>query len=988
MRKKYLSYLFGVLLTVFSTSAQQPTILRNIRDTVECRQWVEGKMRQMTLKQKIGQLFIHTVTPEYTQYNRNMLRNIIDNYEIGGLLFSAGEVEKQVQLTNYVQDISEIPLLITFDGEWGLSMRLKGTPKFPYNRVLGCVSNDSLLYEYGKEIACQCRAIGVHVNFAPVADVDNNPKNPVINYRSFGSSPSRVAEKVTAYAHGLEDGGVLAVCKHFPGHGDTDIDSHKALPELPFDRSRLDSVELYPFRKAVESGVSGIMTGHLRVPALDKKPASISEKIIGVLKDEMHFNGLIFTDALEMKGISGNEDVCAKALIAGNDMVLAPRNLKKEIRGVLAAIRKGELSEDDIDRKCRKVLTFKYALGLSQYKSVPVENIRKELYTDSVNHLQKRLACAAVTVARNSDDMVPLDLSALGTVLLSISSSMTEAHPLYEHLRETMSVNWVHAHADSIAAIRDRIRSAHRIIAAVYTDNITTYNSLLLSLASDKPMTLIYFTNMKTSEKSPELLRNASSVVFAHSAEEYIQKHVADILVGKSCADGKLSIPLAGIFTDGAGVTINPQRPREYSPEDLGMDSSTLARIDSIAEEGIRNGAFPGCHVLILRNGLSVYDKCFGKHTYKGNRQTTENDIYDLASLTKTAATLLAVMKLYDEGRFGLTDRISEYLPYLRNTDKSQITVQDLLFHESGLPAYLPFYEEAIDQKSCKGGLFRKKPDAKHSIKVGTNLYACTDISYKPEWITSDCSAEYPLQVSDNLFIREEFRQEILRKIVETPLKKKSYRYSCLNFMLLKELVETLAKIPMDKYLDSVFYKPMGLLHTSFLPLKKFSKEQIVPTVERDFLRGGILQGFVQDEAAAFMGGVSGNAGLFSTAHDIACIFQMLLDKGVYDSHRYLTRATCELFTSLKAKGSRRGLGFDKPDTEDTQNSPCAAEAPASVFGHTGFTGTAAWTDPDNGLVFIFLCNRTYPTPFERKNLTKLNIRPRMQQAMYQSLIK
>lgn len=989
MTKYVLSYLLGILLAVFPVSAQQPTILRNIRDTAVCRQWVEEQMRQMTLRQKIGQLLIHTVPPEFTQYNKNMLRKIIENYGIGGLLFSAGEVEKQVRLTNYVQEVSAVPLLITFDGEWGLAMRLKDTPKFPYNRVLGCVRNDSLLYEYGKEVARQCRAIGVNVNFAPVADVDNNPENPVINYRSFGSNPSRVAGKVTAYARGLEEGGVLAVCKHFPGHGDTNVDSHKALPELAFDRSRLDSVELYPFRKAVESGVGGIMTGHLRVPALSEKPASISPEIISILKDELHFNGLVFTDALEMKGISGNEDVCAQALIAGNDMLLAPRNLKKEIRGVLAAIRKGELSEADIDKKCRKVLTFKYALGLSQYKPVPVGEIKKELYNDSVSDLQKELARAAVTVVCDSDGMVPLDMSVSGTVLLSISSMLTEAYPFYERLREEMPVNWVHADADSITAIDNRLRAEQRVIAAVYTDNILPYESLLLRSASDKPLVLVSFADMKALEKSPDLLRNASSVVLAHSPEKYVQQHVADLLLGKSHADGQLSIPLAGIIPEGAGMAPGLERPHEYSPEDLGMDSSILARIDSIAEEGIREGAFPGCRVLILRDGIPVYNKCFGKHTYNGNRRTAENDIYDLASLTKTTATLLAVMKLYDEGRFGLTDRVSDYLPYLKKTDKSRITIQDLLFHESGLPAYLPFYKETIDLKSCKEGLFRKKRDAEHRMKVGENLYACTDFSYKPKWIASERSETYPLQVSDSLFVKEDFRREILKQIVEAPLKKHSYRYSCLNFILLKELVETLAEMPMDKYLDSVFYKPMGLLHTSFLPLEKFNKEQIVPTVEEDFLRGKTaLQGFVEDEAAAFMGGVSGNAGLFSTAHDVACIYQMLLDKGVSGNRRYLTQATCELFTSMKAKDSRRGLGFDKPDIDKPESSPCAAETPASVFGHTGFTGTAAWADPDNRLVFVFLSNRTYPRPFERKNLTKLNIRPRMQQAMYQSLMK
>ena len=340
-------------------------------DVEACRKWVDEQMKTMTLKQKVGQLLIHTVAPITTQANRKNIEQAVVEYGIGGLLFSGGDVQKQMELTNYAQGLASVPLMITFDGEWGLAMRLKGTPSFPRNRVLGCIQNDSLLYEYGREVARQCREIGVHVNFAPVVDVDNNPKNPVINTRSFGSIPLQVAQKAVAYSHGLEDGGVLAVCKHFPGHGDTDIDSHKSLPVLNFDRARLDSVELLPFREAIRAGVGGMMVGHLHVPSLGKKPASISPEIVsGVLQQELGFQGLTFTDALEMKGISGNEAVCAQALIAGNDMLLAPRNLKRELAGIMDAIRSGKLSEKTIHEKCRKVLTFKYILGVNRQQKL------------------------------------------------------------------------------------------------------------------------------------------------------------------------------------------------------------------------------------------------------------------------------------------------------------------------------------------------------------------------------------------------------------------------------------------------------------------------------------------------------------------------------------------------------------------------------------------------------------------------------------------
>lgn len=989
MIRKSLWSLVWCCLMVTGLFAQEPALLKQMHDTEACRKWVDKQMQRMTLKQKVGQLFIYTLQPVTTQYNKNVLRKAIEDYAIGGLLFTGGETGKQVQLTNFAQSYASVPLMITFDGEWGLGMRLENTPSYPYNRVLGCVQNDSLLYAYGKEVARQCRLIGVQVNFAPVADVDNNPNNPVINFRSFGSEARQVARKVVAYATGLEAGGVMSVCKHFPGHGDTEIDSHKALPELNFDRGRLDSVELYPFQKAIEAGVGGVMVGHLHAPALGEKPASISEEVImHTLVDELHFRGLVVTDALEMKGIAGHENVCAQALAAGNDVLLAPRNLKKEIDGVMAAIKKGTLTEEEVDRKCRKVLTFKYALGLSSWKEIPTEGLEEKIATPEALALQQKLSKAAVTVAKDSLALLPLDLSVSGTVLLSVSSSLSEAYPFYHQLHQDFPVSWLHANVDSLEAIGTRLRPAQRVLVALHSQNVEPYVPLLEKLATDKPLALVCFGDMKVLEKMPEVVRHASTVILAHADEDYVQRHVADLFLGNAYADGRLSIPLAGLFKAGDGLTVDPDTPRRYDPEDVGMNASILANIDSIAEEGIRLGAYPGCHVMILREGLPVYNKCFGNYTYEGGMPVKENSLYDLASLTKVTATLLAVMKLYDEGKFGLTDRVSDYLPILKKTDKSRLTIQDLLFHESGLPAYLPFYEEAIDMKSCNGALFRKKPDKTHTLKLAENMYACPDFRYNPQWVSNTPSADYPLQVSDSLFLNKEFCREVVKQIVETPLKGRSYRYSCLNFMLLKEMVEKITGTSMDVYLDSVFYAPMGLRHTAFLPLRKFKKEQIVPSVKDDLLRGGPLQGFVQDEAAAFMGGVSGNAGLFSTAHDVARIAQMWLDKGICGDRRYLSRATCELFTTLKSRNSRRGLGFDKPDVENPENSPCTPEAPASVFGHTGYTGTCVWVDPDNELVFVFLSNRTYPSALGTNNLVKYNIRTRMQQTMYQSIMR
>ena len=970
-------------------NAQSDFIHKNINDEVACRRWVDNKLQSMTLKQKIGQLFIHTVAPYTTQSNKQNISDAVKGYGIGGLLFSGGEIGKQIELTNYAQSMAEIPLLITFDGEWGLAMRLKGTPSFPRNRVLGCIQNDTLLYEYGKEVARQLREIGVHVNFAPVADIDNNPKNPVINTRSFGSDRENVARKVVAYSRGLQDGGVLAVCKHFPGHGDTEVDSHKSLPVLPFTRERLDSIELYPFRKAIEAGVGGMMVGHLNVTSLDNKAASVSHAVVTeLLKNELHFSGLVFTDALEMKGISSNPYVSAQALIAGNDMVLALRNLKRELDGVLKAVKEGKITEDEINEKCRKVLTYKYAFGLDRRPVVAKEGVMARINKSYTNDLMNRIKTSAVTVIKDSDEMLPLDLSLSGTVVLNVSSTLSETYPFYNQINDTYPVTWLHANLDSLQYLKKKITPAQRIIVAVYTSKVDKYKKVLAELAKGKPTILICFNSHKVLQKLDDVVAQSSAVVLAHSDDKPVQKFVAEMLLGNKRVDGRLSVDYNDEYKAGLGVVVDPDKPRRYKPEEFGMDSKELARIDSIAMYGIENGAYPGCHVLVWKNGYPVYNKCFGTHTYESDRKVKENDLYDLASLTKTTATMLAVMKLYDDGKLNLTDKISNYVPEMKSTNKENITIQELLYHESGLPAYLPFYKKAIDTKSCKGGMYKKYKDANHSVKVANNLYICTNYSFLSEWVSDKETSEYSLKVSDNMYIKPEFKSVILKEIADTPLKGHSYRYSCLNFMLLKEAVENISGMPMDEFLEENFYKPMGLVHTMYNPLKRYSKDEIIPTVKEDFLRKGPVHGYVHDEAAAMLGGVSGNAGLFSTAKEVATIYQMLLDKGVMGDRRYLTRATCELFLTMKSKNSRRGLGFDKPDKEKPENGYCAPETPASVFGHTGFTGTCAWADPDNDLVFVFLCNRIYPNPCDRKNLMKLKIRPAIQQAIYQAIMK
>lgn len=970
--------------------AQAPTLLtKGKADSQECKEWVETRLQGMSLKEKIGQLFIHTVAPQDTEPNRRNIRNAVKEYKVGGLLFSGGQLSTQVVLTNFAQEMAETPLLMTFDGEWGLAMRLKGTPSFPKNRVLGCIQDNELLYEYGLEVARQCREIGVHVNFAPVADVDNNPLNPVINTRSFGGDPKNVADKVIAYSRGLEEGGVLSVSKHFPGHGDTNVDSHKALPVLNFSRERMDSIELYPFRQAIQAGLGGIMVGHLEVPAFSKKPASISTEILSLLQDELGFKGLAFTDALEMKGISNNANLCAQTLIAGNDMLLAPRNLKRELDGVLNAVKNGQLTEEQITEKCRKVLTFKYALGLHQRQFVQLSGLEQRLNHPGVQQLMDRLEKAAVTVVSNDGGILPLDVDQKKVVVLNIGTP-AKGKAFYNQLKKYMQVDCIQAHPDSITSISKRLGNYEKVIVAIHTEKYAAYQSMLNTLSARLPLVYVYLTPMKRIYNKGNNWKKAAAVVMGHSGSVAVQHFVADVLMGREKATGRLSVEVKDYRKPGEGVVVDLKTTKVYRPEDYGMNADVLARIDEIALEGIKAKAYPGCQILILKDGAPVYDKCFGTFTYGDSRKVTSDDIYDIASLTKTTATLLAVMKLYDQGKFGLTDPISKYVPVLQGSPKGRITIEDLLYHQSGLPGSWPFYREAINDSSYTGAFFKARLDANHHQQVDRRLYVVDEFKYKDEYVSPLRSEEYPLQVAEGVFVNPAFPKHILEMIAsdEIPLRDRRYRYSCLNFVLLKEMVEQISGMPMDKYLDQEFYAPMGMQHTLYSPLSRFKPEQIVPTVQKDYLRGRKeLRGYVHDEIAAFMGGVSGNAGLFSNAHDVGKVYQMLAEMGQYDGKRYLSLETCQLFMNRKSRLSRRGLGFDKPDAAPGKG-PCADEAPLEVVGHTGFTGTCAWTDAKNGLVFVFLSNRIYPRPFDHKALMSLNIRPRIQQVMYQALMK
>ena len=990
----FLTILF-VSLTIQWVQAQvEPVMTYKLKNDKLCQAWVDSIFNKLSTKEKVGQLFVYTIAPVQTKANLNLLEQAVSTHKVGALLFSGGELSNQAYLTNEAQKKAKVPLMITFDGEWGIAMRLKNTPKFPRNGILGAIQQDQLIYEYGKEVARQCRELGVHVNFAPVADVNINPKNPVINTRSFGEIPQNVADKVVLYSSGLESGGVLSVSKHFPGHGDTETDSHHSLPYLPFDKARLDSVELFPFKRAIDSGLGGVMVGHLEIPSLEPKkglPSSQSHNIVtGLLKEELGFKGLVFTDALAMKG-ANSQNVSLQALKAGNDLVLTPSfNIKKEIEAVLKALDSGEISQEEIDQKCKKVLTYKYALGLAKEQNIKLSGLEQRINTPEAEQLIRELNKAAVVLVTDHNQLLPLpkELEKLAWVHIGKTG---EDELIKKQLPPSIKIESFnianYTTADQQQKLLDSLSTYRRIVITA-DETITNQTSLLNKVRNDLPVIIILLTDKKPFEKVAPSLKNSSTLVWGQGNQPEIKEVIGQALVGNASLTGKLPFSIGTVYTAGQGIDLLLHKPYTALPKELGFNEEILAQIDSIVLDAIKEKAFPGCQVLVLKEGIKVYDKNFGTQQGENSPSITSQSMYDIASLTKTSGTLLAMMKLYDKGLYNLSDKISKFLPYLKNTNKANITIRELLLHESGLLPSLSIYLEIVDKDSYPGHLLRGSKSANHTVRLGSSTWGNPKFKFQKKWISTQESTPYLWPLGDKYWLNYASKQLVLDKIIDTNLRSKSYRYSCLGFILLHQMVESIVNMPMDQFLNQEFYRPMGLKHIAYQPLKYFPKETIVPSNEDRFLRKTTLQGEVHDELAAFMGGVSGNAGLFANATDIGAIHQMILNQGEWEGKQYLSKETCRLFTTTKSRTSRRGLGFDKPTQPTTSaGNPCASEAPLSTYGHTGFTGTCAWVDPDNELVFVFLSNRTYPNVYPNI-LYRLNIREKIQQVIYKAFIR
>lgn len=993
MRKGIIfSFVACMFLSVFSSFSKEriePSMMKNA-DKLKMRQWVDSVYNQMSLDERIGQLIIIHVNGDNGAANRQKLVSLIRDQHVGGVLFSKGTPENQARLTNLAQENARVPLMMTFDGEWGLSMRLANTTRFPKNMMLGAVKNDSLIYYYGREVARQCRLAGIQVNFAPDIDVNSNPSNPVIGIRSFGEDPKRVAKLGVAYASGLEDGKVLAVAKHFPGHGDTSTDSHKVLPLIDHSRERLDDVELVPFKKYIDAGLASVMTGHLNIPALDNSgvPSSLSKPIVtDLLQNELGFGGLIFTDGLAMKGVSVEKDMSVRAILAGNDLLLGPLNAKKEYEALKAAVADGMLSDSLINVRCRKILEYKYILGLNKLKPVDVDNLSSRLNIPYAEWLCRKLNEEAITLLKNEDKIVPLK-SLDKKKIAAVSLGAPHNSPFQMTLRLYGDVTCFNAMSIAeLKKLQPELSQYNTILVSVHSNRVFSSDDIQ-SVVEGKNSVITFFTSPYSISRFNNVIKNTDAVVLAYENTPFAQEYAAQAIFGGTNISGKLPVTVRGLYAVGDGIETEKTRLGYNLPEEVGIKSSDLDQIEAIVKEGIAQQAFPGCQVLIAKDGVVIYNQSFGSFEYNQAQAVTNEDLYDLASMSKASGTIPAIMKLYDEKKITLQSPLSKYVPQLRDTDKENLTIRQALFHETGLPSIIQYYMPAIDTDSYEGRLISYKPLDSYPALIDNGAWARTDFKYKSNLISDVPKPGFSKRISENLYISDSYQDTILYRIAESKLRpNKSYLYSCLNFMLLKEVVEQVSDSDLNTFLQNNFYRKLGAVTTTYNPLTKFDKNMIAPTEQDDFLRKQLLQGYVHDEGAAFLGGISGNAGLFSNANDLAKLYQMWLNLGSYGGEKYLSKETTRLFTTTKSPNSRRGLGFDKPDPRNNRLSPTAPQAPISVYGHTGFTGTCFWIDPDNNMIYIFLSNRVNPSRTHKKLMT-LNIRPRIQSVIYNAMNK
>ncbi|MBT2556780.1 serine hydrolase [Hymenobacter sp. ISL-91] len=960
--------------------------------------WVDSVMATLTPDQRVAQLFMVAAYSNRTRADEDSVSALIQKYGIGGLIFFQGGPVRQSRLLNRYQSQSTVPLLVAMDAEWGVGMRLDSVVRFPFQMSLGGLKDNAPIYQMGRQVAAQFKRLGMHVNFAPVVDINNNAQNPVIGFRSWGENRENVTEKSLQYMQGMQDAGVLAVAKHFPGHGDTDVDSHLALPLLRVDRQRLDTLELFPFRELMAKGLGGMMVAHLNIPALDTTgvPSTLSKPIIeGLLRQKMGFEGIIFTDAMNMKGVTskypaGEADV--RALLAGNDILEFSEDIPLALRMVREAIAKGQITQAEIDRRCRKVLALKQWSGLDRYQPIELKNIIADLNTPHDQYLSRQLSELSVTVLRNQQSLLPLQrLDTLRLATLTLGTTDTTAFQRRVADYAPVRHFWLPASPslDELTKMRETLKPYNTVLVGVNNlgrqpatgFGVTPEMNVLLRELGGKGQQLVVsvFGTAYAVDRLRDLNR-AGAVVLAYQESQNAQEVAAEAIFGGISASGKLPVTVSRSYGYGAGLaTAGGTRLRYSFPEAVGMSNDLESRVDSIMNGALAAGAFPGGEVLIARRGTVVLRKSYGTQTYGSkSRPVRNNDLYDLASLTKVSAALPALMKLQDEGKFSPDRTLGQLFPEFKGTNKQDLKLRDVLTHQARLKSWIPFWKDYTKPRGLFNSLFGKSPAA-------TTVSLTQPAELNRRYFRPDSSARFPLPAGPGLWARQNFPELITKAIAKSPLNEKpGYVYSDLSFIMYPRFVQAASGKPLDQFVRNELYGPLGATTLGFNPTRRFPLSRIAPTEYDSLFRHGQLHGTVHDEGAALLGGVSGHAGLFGSANDLAKLVQLYAWNGRYGGQQLIKSETLAEYTRCQfCPDNRRALGFDRPATNPGLNSAKSA-SPAS-YGHTGFTGTLFWVEPKEELICIVLTNRVNPTRRNNK-ISSLNVRTNVLQVALESI--
>ncbi len=924
--------------------------------------WAEKQLAQMSLDEKIGQFFMISAHSGKGEENLAAVELSVRQDKVGGIIWFQGTKSDYLAAAKRMQDASTTPLIYGMDAEWGVSMRLEGETRFPYAYSIGAADDKKLTNRIAEMMAQECRELGIHINFGPVTDVHSDPKNPVIGFRAFGENPEKVGNHVAAFVQGFENNGIMSSLKHFPGHGDTDIDSHLDLPTVSRSKEEIDAIDLLPFREGIRNGASSVMVGHLSVPALDPSgtPSTLSKVIIKeLLQEKMGFKGLVISDALDMKAVAdryGKTEVVVKAFEAGCDILLCPESVTEAIAALKKKVEKGEISMDEINARCLKVLKAKekFVVQPKEYKKyTPGEQdwARNETFEKST------------TLLKNDNDALPIGRMDEKMLHIEVgSSSYTFKHMLNEFGKFDSSHISLEDLEDGIFDID--FKKYKTIVVSFHATSVRpknnfavplSLNSLLRKLPSSATNHLVIFGNPLALGASFEL-QHVNSIVVAYENNTHVQNRVAQMLVGAIPFSGKLPFTINANLKRGAGLqTETNGRLKFGQPEELGIDPQKFDEIDQIVSNAIANHVFPGCQIVAAVEGKIIFRKSYGSHAYN-EQKVTDEDLYDIASITKIAGSTISVMKMQSDGKIDLNKQLKDYIPEItKESAYGNLILRDMLTHRAGLKAWLPFYTKTLVEG-----------------QLNPAIYSTT---HKPG---------FTRKVEDGIYMRDDYVDSMYAQILEAPIGGKSYVYSDVGYYFIKKIIEKEYAKPLEQFVDDSFYAPMGLKRITYNPADKFGLKSIIPTEDDKIFRKKLVHGYVHDQGAAMLGGVGGHAGLFSTATDLAALFQVFLNKGTYGGVRYFSEDVVNEYTKVQFAGNRRGVGFDKPKTDGTGGT-CHSSASLGSYGHSGFTGTLAWADPQNQINFVFLSNRVYPDA-ENWKIVKQNTRTEIQRVIYEAV--